>query len=86
MLDELKYRDEISKKHNDTLKKRIDWIYQNPIPIVKCVTNKMIKLDMNELHTILTESRKNVNDDERIVKLEKLLGADDYIDGNLRYR
>ena len=46
----------------------------------------MIKLDMNELHTILTESRKNVNDDERIVKLEKLLGADDYIDGNLRYR
>ena len=78
MLDELKCRDEISKKHYDVLKKRIEWIGKNPISIVKCVTNEIIDSDIKELHKILTGIKV---DDERIDKLEKLLQAGDYIDG-----
>ena len=77
MLDDLKSRDGISKQSYDILKKRIDWIGKNPIPIVKCVTNEIIESDVNELHKILTGIKV---DDERVDRLEKLLSAGDYID------
>ena len=77
MLNDLKSRDGISKQSYDILKKRIDWIGNNPIPIVKCVTNEIIESDVNELHKILTGIKV---DDERVDRLEKLLSAGDYID------
>ena len=80
MLDELKHRKGISRKNYDILKKKINWIYKNPIPTVKCVTNEIVEFDVKELHKILAEIREKV-DDERIDQLEKLLGAGDYIDG-----
>ena len=77
MLDDLKSRDGISKQSYDILKKRIDWIGKNPIPIVKCVTNEIIESDVNELHKILTGIKV---DDERVDRLEKLFSVGDYID------
>ena len=81
MLDELKCRDGISKKHYETLKKRIEWIGKNPISIVKRVTNKIIKSDVKELRKILTDIKENAADEEKIDQLERLLGAGDFIDG-----
>ena len=78
MLDELKCQDGISKKHYDTLKKRIEWIDKNPFSVVKCITNEIIDSDIKELHKILTGIKVYY---ERIDRLEKLLQAGDYIDG-----
>ena len=84
MLNELIRQNGISKEHYSLLKKRIGKIYKNPtvIPLVKCATNEIIQSDVTELNEILSEIKKEVDDDdEKIEELERLLGAGDFIDG-----
>jgi len=83
MLNELKRQKEISKEHYSFLIRRIKKIYKNPalVPTVKCITNEIIDSDIKQLYKVLAEIKTELSDDDRVVKLEKLLGADEYIDG-----
>ena len=70
----------ITKGEYNLLKHEIKRILDDPSPSIKCVMNEIIKPDVEELGEILKEVKKESDDDEKVLELEKLLGAGDYID------
>ena len=80
LLNELLCKNGITKGQYNLLKHEIKKILDNPSPSIKCVMNEIIKPDVEELGEILKEVKKESDDDEKVLEVEKLFGAEDYID------